>query len=156
MNVLLDNIIFSLQRVGGVSLVWSEHLKRIIEDRDLNLKCIEYDHKNFFRDEITNDFENIIKERFKRPLFIERYINPKPINFKGLFHSSYYRFVKDKKVCNVTTVHEFTYEYFRKGIPKLIHSYQKMNAINNSEKILCISEYTKSDLLRFNPKINEE
>lgn len=29
--IIFDNIIFSLQKAGGVSLVWSEFIKRMID-----------------------------------------------------------------------------------------------------------------------------
>ena len=41
-KVVLDNIIFSLQRSGGISVVWSELLKRL-QLGNLNFECLEYD-----------------------------------------------------------------------------------------------------------------
>ena len=40
--LVLDNIIFSLQRSGGISVVWSELLKRL-QLGNLNFECLEYD-----------------------------------------------------------------------------------------------------------------
>lgn len=37
MNVIFDNIIFSLQRFGGISVVWNELLQRAQADKELNL-----------------------------------------------------------------------------------------------------------------------
>jgi mannosyltransferase len=73
-------------------------------------------------------------------------------NEKFIFHSSYYRTSKSKNALNITTIHDFTYEYFVKGIPRYTHHIQKANAINNSHGIICVSENTKKDLLHFFPK----
>ena len=37
MNLILDNIIFSLQDAGGISNYWYQILKRIKEEEDLNI-----------------------------------------------------------------------------------------------------------------------
>lgn len=58
-------------------------------------------------------------------------------------------------MANITTVHDFTYEYFRKGLPKYIHTWQKGFAIKKSDGIICISEHTKKDLMGFYPEIEE-
>ena len=42
MQVIYDNIIFSLQRYGGISVVWNELLQRAREDKDLVLTELDY------------------------------------------------------------------------------------------------------------------
>ncbi len=151
MDIIFDNIIFSLQKAGGISVVWTELLKRVIKDPDVDARFIEVPNDNIFRKSLEIS-ENLILENPPNffPLILSRYLN---LNIKeaGIFHSSYYRTVSNPNVINITTVHDFTYEYFRGGIPKLIHSKQKGNAIQNSKKIICISESTKNDLLKFYP-----
>ena len=61
-----------------------------------------------------------------------------------------------KGIKNVVTVHDFTYEYYRKGLAKYLHSYQKKRAIQNAELIICISESTKKDLYQFYPNLNKK
>ena len=73
-----------------------------------------------------------------------------------IFHSSYYRYCRNPKAINVTTVHDFTYEYFRHGLPRWVHCKQKYMAIRHSEAIVCISENTKHDVMKFLPDITEE
>jgi glycosyltransferase involved in cell wall biosynthesis len=153
MKLLLDNIIFSLQNAGGISVVWSEHIKRIVNESQIDVEFIEYQNNNIFRKEIDLSKE-IIKSN-TIPVGFERYLNPLCKEFRGIFHSSYYRYIDKPNIINVTTVHDFTYEYFRKGLPKLIHHYQKSSAIKNSHKIICVSENTKNDLLNFHPKVDE-
>jgi mannosyltransferase len=157
MEILYDNIIFSLQKSGGISVVWSEMIKRFLRQKDINIKFLEADNKenNIFRKELNIPANQIIELKYPF-LYIQRYINPS-INIKGpfIFHSSYYRVCKNKHTINITTVHDFTYEYFIKGSKKKIHCLQKYQAIRNSDYIICISENTKKDLLQFLPDVDE-
>lgn len=155
MNIVYDNIIFSLQRSGGISVVWAELLKRAINDKKLSLKFIEYDNSNLFRRELNIDNHLLINNSIL-PLNIKRYMNVKKHNDNVIFHSSYYRIMNGNNVSNITTVHDFTYEYYREGIAKKIHMLQKSNAIYNSDRIICVSENTKNDLFKFYPDINRE
>ncbi|WP_417939615.1 glycosyltransferase family 4 protein [Flavobacterium sp. RS13.1] len=157
MDILLDNIIFSLQKSGGISVVWQQHLNRLINDSDFNCQFLEYDNSesNFFRKQLSLN-EELIDKRNSYFLFLKRYMNlMAKNNEKHLFHSSYYRLEKGTNTINITTVHDFTYEYFFKGFTKKVHSLQKKTAINGSEGIICISQSTKRDLLKFLPHIDE-
>jgi len=157
MEIILDNIIFSLQKSGGVSVVWYELLNRVLQDLDFELYILEMPNQNIFRKQIEIPNEIFIDNPFSKfPLSVQRYLNPNRINVNGIFHSSYYRTVKKQGIANVTTVHDFTYEYYRKGPAKKIHVLQKGNAIRNSQKIICVSENTKNDLLKFYPDTNEK
>lgn len=160
MILAIDNIIFSLQKSGGISAVWYEHLKRLTTDQYFSsfLKFIEYDTAifNVFRKDIPVDNSNLICKS-SRLLNLRRYLNPslKSVSEPFLFHSSYYRTCSNKKAINITTVHDFTYEYFVKGFAKSVHCWQKYRAIRNSDLIICISENTKRDLLKFVPDTDE-
>lgn len=157
MKIYLDNIIFSLQKSGGISVVWKELLERILKSNDLNCILIEYDNakSNFFRSQIKIN-RNSIKSKFSVLLLVRRYLDVRLNNKnKVIFHSSYYRISTSKNVINVTTVHDFTYEYFFKGLPRKIHSWQKKRAILKSDGIICISESTKKDLIHFIPEIDK-
>lgn len=156
MNFLLDNIIYSLQKSGGVSVVWTEHLKRLLNDKDIDVEFIDHQSNNFFRKDIYIANDKIVNKTLNIPISIDRYINPSFPKFKGVFHSSYYRYNNSKNACNLTTVHDFTYEYYQSALPKLIHGYQKKESIKNSKKIICVSENTKIDLLKFYPNVDED
>ena len=155
-NIILDNIIFSLQEAGGISVYWIELLKRIINDKDFNLKMIEYENNNIFRASLRtqNNRQFLIKNTII-PISLQRYLD---VNFNqksGIFHSSYYRISKSNNLVNISTVHDFTYEYYRTGLSKIIQHRQKGKAIKNSNKIICVSQNTKEDLLKFYPKIKK-
>lgn len=155
MDITFDNIIFSLQKAGGISVVWHEHIKRTLLDSDLNPLFLENVNHNMFRKIINIPDEKFISNPLSKvPIFFQRYLNPH-IKGKGIFHSSYYRTVLNPNFINITTIHDFTYEYFRKGLPRFIHSKQKGHAIDSSKKTICISENSKNDLLRFYPTYPE-
>ena len=50
----LDNIIFSLQKAGGASVVWQQHLERLSRDKEFQCRFLEYDNAelNFFRQQL--------------------------------------------------------------------------------------------------------
>lgn len=56
-----------------------------------------------------------------------RYLNLRLPNEKEqfIFHSSYYRTSSNPLAINITTVHDFTYEYYNHGLSKWVHSLQK-------------------------------
>lgn len=136
MNVIADNIIFALQKFGGVSVVWSEFLKRARKDTDIQLTELNYtDHKRLL-------------ERYRVPDFT--------IQQPAIFHSSYFRILPQKNIHNVTTVHDLTYHLYRNGLAKAVHLWEEARAFRNSDAIICVSENTKRDLLRFYPWIQEE
>lgn len=158
MKLILDNIIFSLQSAGGASVVWKQHLDRLIKDKEFDCRFLEYDNAefNFFRQQLFIN-KDLIDLRSSQFLSFIRYLNLNNQNRdKHIFHSSHYRVESGKNVMNVTTVHDFTYEFFIKGLKQKVHSWQKNIAINNSNGIICVSENTKKDLIRFLPGINKK
>ena len=65
-----------------------------------------------------------------------------------------YRLCRNRNALNVTTVHDFTYEYFVRGVPRWVHIGQKHRAIRQSDAIICNSENTKRDLLKLLPGVD--
>lgn len=133
-----DGIIFSLQRNGGISVLFNEILSRL--------------QKDSYKIECYNNNNSIVEpgsSYYKKPRMLERYRDVRGVSDKSIFHSTYYRLPENKKSKIVTTVHDFTYERYIKGASKLIHTYQKNRSIRYSDKIICVSESTKQDLLEF-------
>lgn len=143
--IVIDAIIFSLQKHGGISTYFKNLIQKISTE---NIKSSVL----IYEDDIKID-SNILLFKSKR--LLER-IRPIKIVIEEkntiLFHSSYYRFSINKNVKNVITVYDFIYEKFEKNIiKKYIHILQKSLAIKNSSAIICISESTKNDLLNYYP-----
>lgn len=150
MKIIYDNIIFFLQKAGGISIYWAELIKRLKYKK--NIVFYESENQNIFRKEIDikTQKESSFDLRFLRYLpFMKK------LSSKSVFHSSYYRVSLKKDVVNITTVHDFTYEYFRSGLAKYIHIWQKGFAIKKSDGIICVSENTKNDLMKFYPMIEK-
>ena len=157
MNLLLDNIIFSLQKSGGISVVWYELLRRILNDQELNAQLVDFPNDNIFRERIVISPDRIVKNQYSHfPINLQRFLNPNYPKDKGIFHSSYYRINKNPKSINITTVHDFTYENFSHGIVKAIHLAQKRRAILHSKSIICVSQNTRVDLIKLYPRINHD
>lgn len=153
MKIILDNIIFALQNSGGISILWGEVIKAFQED---DVQYLDYENEtNIVRRHLLIRNDKIIKNNYKKPIFL-RYLNPKLSNYKSkfIFISSYYRTCSNKNAINVSIVHDFTYEYFSNGYKKHVHSLQKKKAIENSELIICISENTKKDMIKFSPNVD--
>lgn len=148
MNITYDNIIFSLQKIGGISVYWYEMARRLL-NHSQKVSFIEQDNvgTNIFRQMLRIPTELVISAR-RWPRFLTRYQNSKAkLDPSTIFHSSYYRTHSDPRVVSVITVYDFTYEFYRAGVPRFIHHMQKKHAIQNADGIICISNSTKRDLL---------
>lgn len=152
MRIVLDNIIFELQRAGGISIYWAELITRHLSDK---IKFFGNKNSNIFASSLHLDLKDEVYPNF----IPRRYFPFKPkhkyaITAKYIFHSSYFRYSKDANAINVTTVHDFTYEYYSHGLRKWVHGWQKKNAVKKSAGIICVSENTKRDLLNFYPWVD--
>ncbi|OGP64590.1 MAG: hypothetical protein A3K22_06425 [Deltaproteobacteria bacterium RBG_16_42_7] len=137
--ILFDGIIFNLQRSGGISILFNEIFSRLPVN---SYELIGFQHTPPPTVAIKNYF-------FQAPRLMERY-RPALVDHKyDIFHSTYYRLpaVRHGKV--VTTVHDYTYEHFASGFRRAVHSFQKNKAIAGSDRIICVSESTRRDLLEF-------
>ena len=90
MKIVFDNIIYALQRSGGVSVYWAELSKRLNASKKHDIVFydqIENNH-NLFRNSLIL---NNVKTESCLTLSIRRYLNFTPkINDRSIFHSSYY------------------------------------------------------------------
>ena len=137
MYIVFDNIIYTLQRYGGISVVWNELLSRARADKDLQVTELDYVEKLTPR----------CMERYRIPAY--------RATVPTVFHSSYFRILPRPGVHNVTTVHDLTYHFYRRGLAKAVHLWEEERALRHSEAVICVSENTKRDLLRLYPWVNE-
>lgn len=157
-DILLDNIIYSLQHGGGASVVWTEHINRLLKDPRFSVRFIEYDgaESNVFRKDVCIP-SGSLEIKSNTLLALKRYLDLKSErNQPYIFHSSHYRIDNCPFAKNVTTVHDFVYEKYVGGIRKRIHSAQKWNSIRKADLVICISESTKRDLLSYLPDVDEK
>lgn len=151
MKIVYDNIIFSLQKMGGISIYWRELCKRIVEHADV----IFYEQPN---DNLASQDLDIKRAREckRTPAWILRIVPFKKQLASGtIFHSSYYRISRKPGVKNVVTVHDFTNEYFGAGWKSKMHTWMKKRALYFADAVICVSESTKRDLQSFFPWVDE-
>ena len=128
--IIYDNIVQTLQSSGGISV----YFDNLIDSCRIN----------------RIPYTSIESENSKRRLF-ERYRDCLLAQTTGVFHSSYYRLPSQSRLKVVTTVHDFTYERFVKGPRQWIHTWQKNRSIQNSDIIICVSNNTAQDLMKYCP-----
>lgn len=157
MNILYDNIIFELQKSGGISLYWSELIKRHLVNPDINISFLETSSNttgNIFRQRLNLPHTRAGGNWTGLPQAIQRYLSVNQQPGTSVFHSSYYRNPRQNSINSrhIVTVHDFIYERYVTGIKKSIHSWQKYKALAKAEGIICVSESTKADLLKIYPE----
>lgn len=150
----LDTIIFSLQRVGGVSVYWAELIREMARaGRPPVLYELPSARRNLCRLDLPPGLE-IRPETSILPDQVLRYLPLRErLDGPGVFHTSYYRTVCQKDIARIVTVHDFTYELFRRGLARRVHTLQKRQALARADGIICVSENTRNDLLRFFPEL---
>lgn len=138
-NIVLDNIIFSLQSKGGVSRVWRSLCSHIQAD---SIKT-------------TGNYNSTLLCRVFSKMF--RYL---PVGLywatkRHVFLSSYYRVSLHPLASNVVLVHDLIYEKFHHfSLGTFLHITQRRFAFWIASKIICVSENTRRDLLEFYPRID--
>lgn len=151
MKIVFDDIIYSLQKAGGASELFSQISKYYSGD----ICHYYYDNAN----------ENILFRKIQghqyikkssTMLQIKRYMDVTVKNEKPfIFHSTNYRLSKNPKAINITTVHDFMYEIYRHDLKSIMHKIQKKKAVFGSDGIICISNNTKKDLMKYYPTFNK-
>lgn len=145
MSLFIDGIIFSLQRHGGITVYFRELINHLINSHiDLRINL----EKPLIQGMI--DLDVVSKINWNKSRYMERFrdcrISDDDIS---LFHSTYYRLPERRSIPSIVTVHDFTYERFRRGPARWAHSLQKKSAIEHADAIICISESTRDDLYEF-------
>ena len=75
MKIVIDTIAFSIQKIGGISVVWYEIIKRLLSDNRIEDSYLEYPNTNYYYELLDiPDKKKQVKNNF---LFkLKRYINP--------------------------------------------------------------------------------
>jgi len=150
--LIFDNIGLSLQQAGGLSTMWTKIINRVSRDGRFKAYCInrpEIQNNKFFADIAEAPYQ--LLETPQRPLRVDEMLFPR-IEFPAVFHSSYFRCGRGTGVVNVTTVHDFICMYYYTGFTRSFSIKQIKRAVLHSDAIICISEHTKADLLKFIPE----
>ena len=154
-EIILDNIIFGLQRSGGISRYWQEIISRLIEDvefSDLSFLEPKNSGNNIFRLKLVIPGKKI-RTQLQIPSLVMQFL-PARLDAPAVFHSSYYRYAVGKGIKNVLTIHDCIYELFRGGsIVALLHKI-RMRSLRYADVVICVSKNTANDLMKYYPEIN--
>lgn len=149
MKLIADGIIEKLQNGGGCT-VYFEQILSFYQKNNNKLDYIRY--KNSYENITLNG--SFTKVQMREPRIFERWrdVELKEFDQDSIFHSTHYRLPTNKKINKIiTTVHDFTYEIYRKGPAQWMHSLQKNRAIENSDLVICVSHNTARDLMKYSP-----
>jgi len=172
MTVILDNLIFSLQKAGGISTVWAVHIRNLLRVPGIECYFLEYPgaENNVCRKELLLSPHRLLRHNVNMPTAYIRLINPTVKNVHtedgtplsevlksgvAIFHSSYYRCMQGKNVKNIVTSHDMILERMHAypGLRGYMHMYLKRQAIRKADAIACVSNSTLNDLQHYYPKM---
>lgn len=142
--VLIDGIIFSLQRQGGISVYFRALIEFLAKEREETSLVVDGFSKGLHEFDIEAEYIY-----HQKPRLFERYRPCRTPVQGGVFHSSYYRVPEKSRIPAVVTVHDFIYERYQRGPRKWVHTLQKNAAIRSAQAVICISESTKQDFIEF-------
>jgi mannosyltransferase len=138
--IVYDGIVFSLQRAGGITVLFRELFARLPR-ASYEIVGIE---------SAAPAAVAGFPYRYQVPRRLERYRRARIGPECTLFHSTYYRLPQRGRAKVVTTVLDYIYERLAPTSPRtLVHSLQKNAAVRGSDAVICISESTRRDLIEY-------
>jgi glycosyltransferase involved in cell wall biosynthesis len=148
MDIFIDDLIFSLQQAGGISVYWSELMKRM--NKLDKVTCIETEHRNNILASSINWQQATIPDS-SLPILLKRFLPlQKKLPSESVFHSSYLRWSNQKNVVNILTIHDLAPEMgLIGGKGKHIRQWQQRKALEHADGVICVSETIKKDLLNY-------
>jgi glycosyltransferase involved in cell wall biosynthesis len=160
MKVYFDNSIFEIQKYGGVS-TYFYNLIQILRKYNINVKVFSGFSINSHFHNNDRDIRNIHLEEYpKYSVKIIKSLN-KFNNFffaklyrPTVYHQTYYQnfpLFLEKKCQKIITIHDLIYEKNPNQFNYKELLIKKKKAIQSADKIICVSQATKDDFLRFYP-----
>lgn len=154
MEIFLDNIVFTIQKAGGVSVYWYELLQGICKSGlPVSFLNARLNPENIFEQRLDYRQHQCIRESWIPP----RYLRYMPLRYTlpetAVFHGGYLRVSPQKNIVNILTVHDLAHERglataFPRGLANIG---QKRYGIKRADGIICISDSTRRELLHFYP-----
>lgn len=151
MKIVFDNIIYSKELQGGVSNYWYEVTSRAMGKPDYECHFYEETHalNNLCRQQLNIPSRAVIPHSQKSLTLARLSALQLPFDDYYLYHSSYYRGLKNKKTYReITTVHDFTHDLYSPVHKKVVHNYLKYGSIKRADGIICVSQNTCNDLYK--------
>ena len=150
--IVLDSIIFGLQRYGGISNYWARLLDFAAGSSALSASLLLPKHLKYA------DFDlawlgRMSSVREHLPARVTRYLHVS-IPERQSFHTSYYRLPSRRVSRYIVSAYDFTYERYRVGLARFVHTAQKIASLRRADAVLCISHSTRRDVVEFCPGID--
>ena len=153
MRIIYDFDIFFLQKFGGISRYFI-NISNLLTHKKIYAKIVSPLHTNEYL-KINNSNNGFYIDKY--PRYTRKIIynlNKRIFNFSAklikpdIVHKTYYHHhQKIKKTKTVLTIYDLTHELMSTEYNYKGEFYDKKKAIDNSDKIICISENTKKDLI---------
>ncbi len=157
MKVVFDNKAYYIQKFGGVSVLFKELHDRVLKDKTVESKFIEYgEGGNSYQQSLEIPRKAIIE---KSPKFfaIKRLL---PVSVGGaepfVFHSTYFSYCSNPNAININTILDFIETKVGNGKGSAFRTAFQKFIIRKSDMNVCISHSTKRDLLELCPDVPKE
>ena len=159
MRVVVDGIVGSYQRVGGISRIFQEVLPRMVE-QDASLKILLLATSTVWRSMMRRQpriwaFPQLPWQAGHIrgwPFVARRFVNPllqrTALTADTIWHSTYFSLPPRRSIRTVVTVYDMIPEL---GLACTSPAFrqQKQQAILHADRVLCISECTRQDVIRY-------
>ena len=150
MRIMYDGQIFKAQAAGGISRYFSNLISRLPQDFSPCL-TISQPQKISFR-----NHPKLKIWKYKNSKLDKYYFRAvATLGYYDIVHPTYYSLLTRQEISKyrspvILTVYDLIHEIFRKQIdPSGGHNKEKRKAILAADKIICISENTKEDLINW-------
>lgn len=169
LRILFDTQIFLLQKYGGISRYYSEILRFIFKEKNIEVEFPLYITDNFHllnyklgQAKFIRLVQNYISGRFKNYLLqksvsaTEKYLKSGEFDVfvPTYYDSNFLRFIGNTPF--VLTVYDMIHENYPQLEKESSIISDKKLLIESANKIIAISHSTKNDILKLYPHINEE
>ncbi|MBF0408685.1 MAG: glycosyltransferase family 4 protein [Candidatus Riflebacteria bacterium] len=160
MNILFDHQVFSFQQYGGVSRYVSEIARKLATDKNNRVEILAPLYINQYIENIENVLLHGMKiQRFPRSekilIFLNTFVSKLLLKFRkdiDILHETYHFPTNylPKGAKKVITVYDMTYEKYPELFPAddKNRSYKALK-VREADHIICISENTRKDLIKF-------
>jgi glycosyltransferase involved in cell wall biosynthesis len=154
MKILYDHQVFWAQKTGGISRYFNELLEGNNADKSIRDRVFLGLYANEYLSDATIERTSVgigIKCRqFRGMRHVNRALWESWVRFQSadIYHPTYYETMSAPRGAKkVLTVYDFIHERFSSGNKAFIE--QKHRAIKEADLLLCISEATRQDLLKY-------
>lgn len=163
-KIVFNNITFTFQKAGGVSMIWSEILRYFLEfgtdDWEISLVVSKEDDQNIYWKQLKKDFDfeklgiQIISDN--RKLWRRRTwpVNLSAFKTEFIYFTSGNDWSINTHSQNASIFHDALYEiYFKWNLPSVVNVVFRYFTLKQSKLIFCVSHNSAHDLKKYYPTL---